>query len=222
MTDLLAVIIPILLVDVLNPVLFAVLIFAAGSSRPLVNSSAMLLGHTLAYICVGLVASVAIEKLAHRLANPQPVDFVIEFILGVACLYAAIASRGDKAGEERNPGGTLTPFKCVTYGAIVNFIGAPFALPYLAMIDQLLKADLSANGMLLILLGYNLAYALPFALVPGLIALKGEAARPILEKINRWLISGADLLMPWLMLALALFLLTDSLMYLITGKPLPV
>lgn len=221
MIELLAVIIPILLVDVLNPVLFAVLIFTAGSSRSVANSSALLLGHTVAYFCVGLLASVAMEKLTQRLANPQPVDFVIESILGVGCLYAALASRGGKASEERNPEGVLSPLKCFTYGAVVNFIGAPFALPYFAMIDQLLQADFSLGGSLLVLLGYNLAYALPFTLVPALIAVKGDAAKPILEKINGWLIAGADLLMPWLMLALGLFLLTDSLVYLITGEPLP-
>ena len=51
MTELLAVIAPFLLIDALNPVLFAMLIYAAGSARPIANSSAMLLGHTLAYFC---------------------------------------------------------------------------------------------------------------------------------------------------------------------------
>jgi len=34
MIELLPTILPILLVDILNPVLFAILVFAAGSSRP--------------------------------------------------------------------------------------------------------------------------------------------------------------------------------------------
>jgi NhaP-type Na+/H+ or K+/H+ antiporter len=108
MTELLAVITPFLLIDALNPVLFAVLIYAAGSSRPVANSSAMLLGHTMAYFAVGLLASLGIEKLAQRLDNPQPVDFVIEFVLGIAFLYAALASRKGGASEARNPEGDLT------------------------------------------------------------------------------------------------------------------
>ena len=220
MTELLAVIIPLLLVDALNPVLFAVLIYAAATPRPIANSSAMLLGHTLAYFVVGLLASVGVEKLSARLENPQPVDFVIEFILGIAFLYAALASRKGGASEERNPEGVLTPMKCLAYGAIVNFLGAPFALPYLAVISEIMQANLSTHTSVAILVGYNLAYALPFALVPGLIVVLGDRAQPLLEKINRYLERGADLLMPWIMLALGLWLLTDVCAYVFTGAPL--
>ncbi len=219
MTELLAVITPFLLIDALNPVLFAVLIYAAGSSRPVANSSAMLLGHTLAYFAVGLLASLGIEKLAQRLDNPQPVDFAIEFVLGIAFLYAALASRKGGASETRNPEGDLTPLKCLAYGAVINFIGAPFALPYLAVISEIIQADLSTTSAVTVLIGYNLAYSLPFVLVPGLIAVIGDRAQPVLAKINRFLERGADLLMPWLMLALALWLLADVTSFVITGAP---
>lgn len=220
MTELLAVIAPFLLIDALNPVLFAVLIYAAGGARPIANSSAMLLGHTLAYFVVGLLASVGIEKLTQRLDNPLPVDFVIEFILGIALLYAALASRSGGASEAKSPEGALTPLKCLAYGAVINFIGAPFALPYLAAISEITRADLSTGSTVTVLAGYNLAYALPFTMVPGLIAVVGDRAQPVLGKINRFLERGADLLMPWLMLALALWLLADAVTFAITGAPL--
>jgi len=220
-TELLTIIPPLLLADVINPVLFAALIFAAGSARPVLNSSAMLLGHTLAYVLVGLVISLGIEQLSERLANPRPVDFLIEFVLAIGAFYAAFASRGGGASEERNPETALTAGACFRYGALINFIGAPFALPYLAVIDRILEADLSIPAAVTVLVGYNLAYALPFALVPGLVATMGDRARPILERINAWLVKGADLLMPWLLLALGLFLLTDVAFYLLTGEPIP-
>ena len=217
MTELLAVIAPLLLVDALNPVLFAVLIYAAGSARPIANSSAMLLGHTLAYFIVGLVASIGVEKLAQRLDNPQPVDFVIEFVLGIAFIYAALASRKGGASETRQPEGVLTPLKCLTYGAVINFIGAPFALPYLAVVSEIVQSDLPTASAVSLLGGYNLVYALPFALVPGLIAIIGDRAQPVLAKINRFLERGTDLLMPWLMLALGLWLLADVYSYVAAG-----
>ena len=209
MTELLVAIAPLLLIDALNPVLFALLIYCAGSARPIANSSAMLLGHTLAYFVVGLLASIGIQKLTQRLDNPQPVDFVIEFLLGIGFLYAALSSRDGGASDTRTPEGALTPFKCLMYGAVVNFIGAPFALPYLAVVSEIMQADLSATAAVAVLAGYNLAYALPFTLIPGLIAVVGDRARPALDTINRWLERGADLLMPWLMLALGLWLLVD-------------
>jgi cytochrome c biogenesis protein CcdA len=220
MTELLATITPYLLIDILNPVLFAVLIYAAGSSRPVTNSSALLLGHTLAYFTVGLLASVGIEKLTQRLENPQPVDFAIEFILALGFLYAALASRDGGASDERNPEGDLTPITCLLYGAVINFIGAPFALPYLAVVSETMQADLSTTAAVSVLAGYNLVYALPFAVVPGMIAVMGQDAQPLLKKINEFLERGASLLMPWLMLALGLWLLADVITYVVTGAPI--
>lgn len=220
MSELLSVVIPLLLIDVLNPVLFAVLIYAASTSRPVLNSSALLAGHTLAYIAVGLVASLGIEKITARLANPQPLDFAIEFLLALACLYAAFSSRGGGASEEKKPEGELTPMSAMAFGAMVNFIGAPFAIPYLAVVDQVLQAELGTAGAIALLVIYNLAYAAPFVLVPLLIATMGERARPLLNRINGWLEKGADLLMPWLMLALGLWLLADVGSFLLTGEPL--
>lgn len=220
MTELFVVIPPLLLVDVLNPVLFAVLIFAADSSRPVLNSSALLLGHTLAYFVVGIVASFAVDAIAERLANPEPVDFGIELAVGLACLYAVLASRKGGASEPRNPAGELQPLQALIYGAIINFIGAPFALPYLAAVSQILDADLSTTAALLVLTMYNLAYALPFAIVPVLVLVMGDRAKPLLRRINEVLVRGADMLMPWLMLLLGLWLTADAVNYFVTGQPL--
>lgn len=214
--------VPLLLVDVLNPVLFAALIYTAGSGRPVANASALLAGHTTAYLTLGVVASFGVETLTARLAEPQPIDFLIEFVMAIACLYAAFASRGGGASEERHPEGDLVPLKCFGFGAIINFIGAPFALPYLAVLDQLLQAGLSMPAFYASLLGYNLAYALPFVTVPLLVAVMGDRARPLLETMNGFLTRVADLLMPWLMLLLGLFLLADTASYLLTGEPLPI
>ena len=219
MNELFGVITPLLLVDVLNPVLFAVLIFAAGGSRPVANSSALLLGHTMAYFIVGIGASYAVDAIADRLANPRPMDFSIQLLVGLACLYSVLPSRKGGASRPRNPEVDLTPSKSLIFGAIINFIGAPFALPYLAVISQVLEADLSTNAALLILVAYNLAYALPFAIVPLLVAVMGDRAKPLLEKINDKLVKGTDKFMPWLMLLLGLWLTLDAAIFIVSGKP---
>ena len=220
MNELFAVIPPLLLVDVLNPVLFAVLIFAAGSSRPVANSSALLLGHTLAYFVVGIAASYAVDALVERLANPKPIDIGIELVVGLACLYSVLASREGGASEPRNPVGDLQPPRALLYGVIINFIGAPFALPYLAVVSQILDADISTAAAVLILVAYNVAYALPFAMVPLLVMVMGDRAKPMLRKINDTLVRGTDMLMPWLMLLLGLWLTADAVLFFVAGQAL--
>jgi len=219
-SELFPVLLPLLLVDALNPVLFALLIVATGSSRPVANSIAFLSGHTVAYFVAGIAFAIGLEQLTNRLQNPQPIDFFIELAIGVLFLWAALGARDGKASEPREPEGDLTPAVCFGYGAIVNFIGVPFALPYVAAIDQILKADLPVESSLTVLAIYNLAYAAPFVAVPVLVAAIGDSARPVLEKINNVLTTLVDRLMPFLLLLLGILISTDALKFILTGEPL--
>ncbi|MFQ6024198.1 MAG: GAP family protein, partial [Acidiferrobacterales bacterium] len=200
--------------------LFAFLVYAAGSNRPLMNSSAVLLGHTVAYFCVGIVLALGLERIAERLANPKPFDYVIGLIIGLVLILVAIRSRKKpgKRPQERAP--QLTPMQAFGFGAVVNFIGIPFALPYFAAIDQILKADVSAVTALIILAAYNLLYALPFAIVPVVVAVLGDRAQPILERINTVLDRVSGYLMPLLLALVGLALTGDAIKYFVTGAGL--
>ena len=211
---------PILLSDVVNPVLFAFMVYAAGSSRPVLTSSAMLLGHSLAYFIGGLVLISGLEKISARLANPQTIDFVIEFVLGAVLLWLALRTRKDtgKRPEEETP--EFSPWDAFKFGAIVNVIGLPFAVPYFAAIDQFLKSDLNTGGVVLALLAYNLLYVLPFLMIPLLSAIMGENSKPLLAKINAVMERISDILMPLMLGLVGLALLADSISYFIHGTSL--
>jgi cytochrome c biogenesis protein CcdA len=215
-----AVLLPILLTDVVNPVLFAFMVYAAGTDRPVILSGSMLLGHTTAYFGAGIILAVFMEKIAAYFANPHTVDFVIGLILGLVLIWLAIGSRNDtgKRPDEELP--QFTVVSAFGFGAVINFIGMPFAVPYFAAIDQILKADFSTTQALLILLAYNLVYALPFAIVPVLSAMMGEQARPVLAKVNAFMEKASGVLMPLLLGAIGLTLVADAIKYFITGSPL--
>jgi len=72
----------------------------------------------------------------------------------------------------------------------------------------------------LTLLSYNLAFALPFALVPVLSALMGERAKPILGRINEVLDKISGFLMPAMLGIIGLALLADAFKYFFTGSSL--
>jgi len=220
MLELLPALTPILLVDVLNPVLFAMLVFAAGSNRAVANSSALLIGHTLAYLIAGVAISFGMEQVAARLADPQSIDFVISGVVGLGLLLLVLPTKKAGAPVADEPEWELTPAKCLGFGAVVNFIGIPFALPYFAAIDQILKADLSMTGSITTLAIYNVLYALPFVVVPVMVAVSGESAKPFLEKINNFLVKASDIVMPWMLALLGLALLADSAVYFSQGEGL--
>ena len=220
MIDLFLNLIPLLVVDVLNPMLFALMLVAIGTSKPFANSIAFLAGHTASYFVSGIIIALGLEWILDRLENPLPVDFVLELLVGLACLWAALAARDGKASEQKEPEGELNPVYCFGYGAVINFIGVPFALPYFAVVNQVLKANLSVESSLLVLALYNAAYALPFLLVPIAVAAIGDRSKPVLEKINAMLVKLVYTLMPILLLLVGVALTADALSFLITGEPL--
>jgi hypothetical protein len=101
MLELLPALVPILLVDILKPVLFAMLVFAAGSNRPISNSTAMLVGHTLAYFVAvsGEPAKPLLEEINPLLGRARPPCYVH------ADLHAELARDPvTKIGFIRTPG----------------------------------------------------------------------------------------------------------------------
>ena len=209
---------PILLSDVLNPVLFTFMVYAAGSKRPVSVSSAMLLGHTVAYLTCGVILAYSIEKLSARLANPQTIDFIIELIIGCALLWLVLRTRKDKGKRPDENTPEFTVWKAFAFGAVINIIGIPFALPYFAAIDQLLKSDLDTMGVLTGLVFYNAAYALPFLLIPVLTAIMRDRSKPILARVNGFMEKAGDIIMPLLLLAIGLALLLDSMWFFVRGE----
>lgn len=211
---------PILLTDIVNPVLFAFLVFAAASKRPVLISSSMLLGHTLAYFGAGIIIALFMESITAFLANPRRIDFIIELILGIILLWVAFGTRKNTGKRPEESTSEFSLIGAFGFGAVVNFIGIPFAVPYFAAIDQILKTESSITQSVLLLLSYNLAFALPFMLVPALSAVLGDRARPVLERINRALDKVSSVLMPLLLGLVGLALLADALTYFARGSSL--
>ena len=220
MADLWFVLVPIIIADVMNPVLFAFMVYAAGTDRPISNTLIMLLGHTTAYLSAGILLALGMEKITAYLSEPHTIDFLIGLVIGLLLLWVAFLSSRKKADTEKEHSEQLTPLKAFGFGAIINFIGIPFALPYFAAIDQVLKANLSVVDSLLVLLGYNLLYAAPFLIVPVLSILFGLKSRALLERINSWIDRVSSVLMPIILGLVGLALVADSITYFATGKGL--
>ena len=220
MNDLWTVLVPILLADIVNPVLFAFLVYAAGTGKPVSTSTALLLGHTAAYFAAGVVIAIGLEQVENRLANPKPADFAFEFFIGVLLLWIGARSRNSSAKEPESGIKDLTFVSAFFLGAVVNFLGIPFAVPYFAALSQILKADISAAQAWTTLVAYNVAYALPFASVPILRALIGDKSRLVFEPINKYLSKASNVLMPFLLIVLGVVLIVDAVHYYVKGVAL--
>lgn len=220
MSDLIVFLVPVLLSDVANPVLFAFLVYLAAGERGVLTSTAALLGHTLAYFGSGIVIALAFTELTEFMNNPGAVSYGIGFGLGAMLLWVAwrIRQAPPEATETDEP--PPSPGGALVTGAIINFVGIPFGLPYFVAIDQILKAELEVLPTLGVLAGYNLAYMAPFLIVPLLTLIMGENARAILMKISGWVEEVGGVLLPLILAGLGVFLMADAVAYFATGTGL--
>ena len=91
MFDLLPIVLPILITDIINPVLLAAVIFSLGSRKPFVNSVFILLGWFLLYFAAGIAIALGLDAVIELLANPRPIDFYIEIFIGLLLLWLGLS-----------------------------------------------------------------------------------------------------------------------------------
>ena len=228
MSDIWTIGLPILALDIINPVLLAAVILACTSERPYALSLSVVTGHTVAYFVAGLLFLFGVgELLAGYFAplqelinNPVPADFVISGLVGIALLIVALRWRVSPPVPSKNPpkpekAGLVSAF---FFGVIINFVGIPFAVPYFAFVSQLMKQGLAQSIPVLVI--YNLGYAAIFLLVPLALAVFGKMALPILLRINASVEKNSAYIMPVLLGLLGLALLADVGFFFFTGTGL--
>ncbi len=223
MFNLFRIILPILLTYVINPVLLAAVIFSLGSRKPLLNSFFILSGWFILYLVAGIAIVLGLDAVIYLLANPRPVDFIIEIIIGVLlCWLGLIMFFGKKKKKEPeyDDAASLKPSSAFWIGASINLIGLPFAIPYFAVIDQILKADLNWTTALSILFIYNLLYIIPFAALLLIRILFKEKSGEIFSKINSVMEQIANILIPFILIALGAALIADAVFYFSRGSSL--
>jgi cytochrome c biogenesis protein CcdA len=224
MFELIVTSIPILVSDVLNPVLLAGVIFGLGSRRPFLNSTLLLLGWFVTYFAAGILLALGLDAIIDFFKTPRPIDFVIETVLGLLLIglgvHVARSGQPKKKGREFEDADTLSAGTSFWIGASINLIGMPFAIPYFAFLGQILKADLDWMGALMVLLIYNLLYVLPFSLLIFIRLIYRQESDVLFKSISdamEWL---SAILMPILLFLVGGALLADAFVFFSTGNPL--
>jgi len=224
MLNLIFISLPILITDVINPVLLAAVIFSLGSKRPFLNSWAILFGWLSIYFGSGILLAMGLEAILVFLQNPRPIDFYIQLAVAGLLLWFGV-----KLVQKNNPRNKAPDYgdaselgigSSFMIGATINVIGLPFAVPYFAVLDQIVKSDLTWIPALLVLLVYNLLYILPFSLLMLIRVIYREESDAIFSKINEKMESIGNVLMPLIIFAIAAILIVDSVLYFTTGNPL--
>ncbi len=223
MSDLWTVLAPILITDALNPTLLAAIVFTLGAAQPFRTSSMVLIGHTMTYLVGGMMLVALLDPIVEFILHPEPWHYFVSGLIGCVLIGCFVQTlRAPQKPADRLDSGTseLGFVQAFNLGAVVSVTGLPFAVPYIAALDRILRTELTTSSAAFVLIAYNLLYALPFALMILASAHYGKESRTLLQKLKLWVEKAAEVVFPVLLLVVGMFFVIDSGLFFYHGKGL--
>jgi cytochrome c biogenesis protein CcdA len=220
MSQLLIFITAIAILDSLNPTAISIQVILLSTRNAIPRTLAFILGVFLAYWVGGVAIALGLgQVISNFLSRFRWNDFadilyLVQFILGIILLTVAYRMKTtpyEPKSLDRNK--SLTPFSAMGIGIIATASDLPTALPYLAAIERILKAQVDFSTLMGLLIFYNLVFILPLLILLGIyICLKSKAMK-LMEKINWQFCRLAPKLIKGLLIIIGVFLIAESTRY---------
>ncbi len=218
-----------LILDLFSPGVFAAVLFACSTLRPMLVSACLLLAFTLTNVTLGMLVLFGLDwlidivrnEIERTIVNPTQADFVLSFFLGLVMLFMAVRARGKERPKTAKTSALLpeTPAKAVLTGILLCLMSAPLAVPYLAMVTQLSSYAGDDNELaIVVLLGYNALWSLPFLMIPVVFRLYGDKAARMIANVRTRIGLVFSKGYPWLLAGLGSLLVVDAVLYFVTGS----
>ena len=231
MVELLVILTPIGLLDSMSAVPFFILpmTILLGGNRPLLGSLMFIAGVFITYFPFGLLLLFGLDMVFDWLnatvagflsKEPDTLDLVLQLAIGLLMVvfgYRIAAARESRG--ERDGAAAVTPGAAFVLAALLNLSGMWGALPYFAAIDQILRADLEAGGMVLVLAYYNLVFVVPLLVFIGLRYALGQRTDRLFQTMTRFLTRWGRRLIVYILFGLGVVLLADGIGWFM-GMPL--
>ena len=197
MNTLLAVLIPIALLNSLSFLPSGIPGIAAtlGARKPILTASALIAGKFVPNFVFGLLIAIGLDisldqlEVRARDAWQERESLVVGLQLIIGALMVVFAYHLSRSSQGR-PGDAssprMTPVGAFSASAGLTLVGLPSALLYFAAIDQILRADLTAPGIVKALLFFNVICLLPLMLIVLSRGLLGTRTDPLFGAVARF------------------------------------
>ena len=211
------------IVDSINPsalVMTVVLLAATGGARgPLVYVAGIFITYLAIGIGVLLGVGTGARGALERLLEPSRPLYAAELAVAVAAgAWSVRALRRGREPRAPAPPPRATPARLLLLGATVTAIESTTAVPYLAALALLVRADAPVPAGLVVLGAYNALFVLPPLALIALWSWRGDRLRAIADRLRRPARGGSKRLGPALVAAGALALGSDAVLGLAAGR----
>lgn len=222
--DLLLALLPLALLDCLNPVSIGGVAYLLLSPRPLARSASFIAGVFVAYFAGGVLVFIGMGAALRDLFSQPggPASYVALAVVGALLLAAGLwVRRSPPSGETAQKAGWgQHPTSAFLCGAVATASDLPTAFPYIIGVERMVAAGMGLVEVLGALALYNAVFVLPLLVMLGAyLRLRGGSAA-FLRGCERRLTEWSRPAMVWAMYALGAFLLVNSALYFALGQPL--
>lgn len=219
MLNLLALIIPIALLDSLNPVTIAVHVYLLGTPQPKTRTLSFIAGIFLAYFTGGILLSMGLGSILQYLADFSDATWrIIQAAVGLFLAgFGVYLWRAPNKKSEPEKTASLTPAGTFWLGIGVTASDLPTALPYIAAIERMLQAKISFFGLLGAVAFYNFIYVLPLLILFAVYSYSGENGAAVLQKISLFINRWSSPMLATVCALAGIILFIDYLVFVLTG-----
>ncbi len=213
------------------PLCLVILIAVLAGPRPFLASSAHVLGVFGVYLGCGLLVLFGLQSVfdeinqyAARLWNePKTEELIFQILIGfVACGFSYRIARMSQDPKDGTARAGMTPGQAFAAGAGLTIVGMPAAVPYLAAIDLVLRAELGLAQQVLTLAYYNLVFVAPLVAIVALSLSAGERSLAVLGKVRAVLDEWGKRVVVWLLVLLGVVLIVDGIGWFLGFPIIPV
>ncbi len=230
MTELLIVLAPIGLLDSTSmiPICIVTLVVLLAGPRPLLRSSALIVGIFVTYVATGLLILLGLQSVFDEISaytlrlwkNPETEELIFQVVIGAVLLAFGVRIAIARKGRTEQPvASDMTAAQAFLAGAGLTIVGLPGAVPYFAAIDLILRAEVTLLQRLLALGYYNIVFVTALAAIVALRLILGERSTGILDAVKRFFDIWGQRLIVALLLVLGVVLLADGIGWFL-GHPL--
>ena len=161
-----------------------------------------------------------INQQFHRvLTDPHTIELLLQIIIGFALVVVGARAKKPRDRTTETEAGLLSPGRALALGGGLTIAALPAAVPYLAAIDQILKADIGTLQMANALAFYNLVFLAPFILMVAVRFLFPRQALSILGQVNTIFTTWGGWVIGVSMIVLGVILVGDGIGFFF-GTPL--
>lgn len=221
MLSLLAIIVPLAVLDSLNPITIAVHVYLLGTPEPKTRTTTFVVGVFLAYFFGGLLLALGLGSILEYVSNFSDKTWrLVEAAVGLGLLGFGWYMRGGNSKKEEPAHPTsMSPLSSFWLGFAVTASDLPTAIPYIAAIERMLQANLSYLALVGSVALYNFVYLIPLIALFLIYLLLGEKGVATLQNITAFITRWSPIVLVVFCVVAGVVLLIDSIAFVI-GRPI--